>query len=367
MPDTTGPVLVTKGAAEYYTKPGLHSRNVTRRIGRVSRTLRGLKRVQLILICIGIAALGYYSYTLSDQVIYQAYQNWAFDQKISGRSNVDFADYLRERTPFGFLVGSAIRSPAPPQPVRAVTSEPGEASAESLPPEGSILGRVVIPRLKLSAVVREGADAKTLSIAVGHVPSTSLPGRTGNFAIAAHRDTLFRALKDIQKDDLVTFEAANGRYTYQVMATTIVRPSDVSVLRADGGALIPAQYLGGTAQPKLLTMITCYPFRYVGSAPKRFIVEARLIQEDSPAKPEAHMAEKANLVAPPEPAPPARPEPNQPVLTKSKAGRSTSVAKPRSQRGFSASVKSAGKHPSKKLAPQKPARKSLRHKAFHKA
>ncbi len=96
-----------------------------------------------------------------------------------------------------------------------------------------------IKRLNVSAIVREGVDADTLRIAMGHVPSTSLPGATGNFAIAAHRDTLFRALKDIKKDDLVTFESPTGTYTYQVAATKIVKPSDITVLRPDGGGLVP--------------------------------------------------------------------------------------------------------------------------------
>ncbi|HEY7307024.1 MAG TPA: class D sortase, partial [Bryobacteraceae bacterium] len=139
-------------------------------------------------------------------------------------------------------------------------------------------GRIEIKRLSLSAMVRQGVDAKMLSVAVGHVPSTALPGELGNFAIAAHRDTLFRGLKGVRKGDLVTFESQNGTYTYKVLATKIVTPSDVSVLRADGGGLIP---LSGSAESPahLLTMITCYPFNYVGSAPKRFIVQAKLVDQ----------------------------------------------------------------------------------------
>ena len=226
-----------------------------------------------------------------------------------------------------------------------------------------MLGRVAIPRLNLSAIVREGVDAKTLSIAVGHIPSTSLPGRPGNFAIAAHRDTLFRALKDIQKDDLVRFEAANGRYTYQVLATKIVRPSDVTVLQADGGGLIPAQLLGETEQPKLLTMITCYPFYYVGSAPKRFIVEAKLVQEDSP--PKAEPANKEAAQAPASETPPLpKPAPSQPA--KPKAVQRTFLPKPRPERGISASARLGAKHPAKSVPPQKQTRKSLWHKVLHK-
>ena len=139
------------------------------------------------------------------------------------------------------------------------------------------MGRLEIGRLNLSAVVRQGVDTKTLREAVGHVPSTALPGQAGNFAIAAHRDTLFRALKDIQLGDLVTFQSSHGLYNYQVVATKIVRPTDISVLGPDGGGIIhPAD---GKTPKKLLTMITCYPFYYVGSAPKRFVVEAQLVND----------------------------------------------------------------------------------------
>ena len=138
-----------------------------------------------------------------------------------------------------------------------------------------------IPRLNLSAIVREGVDQHTLGIAVGHIPSTALPGQPGNFAIAAHRDTLFRALKDIRRDDVVTFQSPNGNYSYRVEATKIVKPSDVSVISPDGGGMVTRVISNNPADmPKLLTMITCYPFYYVGSAPKRFIVQARLIPED---------------------------------------------------------------------------------------
>ena len=151
---------------------------------------------------------------------------------------------------------------APARPVRPAT--------------GALLGRVVIPRLNLSAMVREGVDSVTLSRAVGHVPSTALPGQNGNFAIAAHRDTLFRALKDIQQGDTVYMQTAAAAYEYEVFHTRIVKPSEVSVLRADGG--LPPQYLTVANRPApLLTMITCYPFYYVGSAPERFIVQARLV------------------------------------------------------------------------------------------
>jgi len=226
--------------------------------------------VLVVLVTLGLAGVGYYAYALGDQYVYQVYENWAFDQQIAGRHEVTFADFIRERTPFGFLTTKnalpeatpAKREPSPAVPVLA---------------EGALLGRVEISRLGLSAIVREGVGAHTLSTAVGHIPSTSFPGQEGNFAIAAHRDTLFRALKDIRTGDLVTFQSPAGSYTYRVAATSIVKPSDVSVLRADGGGLI-REKLDQEGPDKLLTMITCYPFYYVGAAPKRFIVEARMVE-----------------------------------------------------------------------------------------
>ena len=262
-----------------YVRPGIHSHNMRRQQQALARPVRAIYRVRLLLILIGVAALGYYGYTLGDQYVYEAYENWVFDQGIAGRQGVTFADFLRERTPFGFVVGVAPSAPVATTTPRANKREP---LALPRPATGSVLGRVEIARLKLAAVVREGVDAKVLSVAVGHVPSTSLPGQQGNFAIAAHRDTLFRALKDIQQGDIVTFQSAAGTYSYKVVATKIVKPTDVSVLQPDGGGLIPqTRLVSSDDQPsRLLTMITCYPFYYVGSAPKRFIVEAELVRGD---------------------------------------------------------------------------------------
>jgi sortase A len=271
MTHTEDPVLVRRTPSGYSSEPGLHSHNRRRRgPGAGSRPFL-LKVALVLLLVLGLGGVGYYAYTLGDQYIYQTYENWAFDRQIAGRQGVTFADYLRERTPFGFLM---TKEPAPAPAPNSEAPKPSAGPAALA--EGALLGRVEISRLGVSAIVREGVGARTLSTAVGHIPSTSLPGQDGNFAIAAHRDTLFRALKDIRTDDLVTFQSATGSYTYRVAATKIVKPSDVSVLRSDGGGLIPVK-AGPESADKLLTMITCYPFYYVGSAPKRFIVEARLV------------------------------------------------------------------------------------------
>lgn len=284
MNDLEAPTIVRREAT-YRPIPGVHSRNS-------SRLLAGRKRSPVVrtllalLLIIGLCGTGYYLYALADQQIYQAYENWAFDKQISGQRTVTFSDYLRERTPFGFLAG---------EKKAAVVVNPNVPPATGLPrpAEGDLLGRVAIPRLNLSAIVREGVDERTLSLAVGHVPSTALPGQAGNFAIAAHRDTLFRALKDIKRDDVITFQAPGGTYSYRVDATKIVKPSDVSVLRPDGGGLINLEKSDiSKGAPKLLTMITCYPFYYVGSAPKRFIVQARLVSDKQNAE---HTADADNM------------------------------------------------------------------------
>ncbi|MBV9442076.1 MAG: class D sortase [Acidobacteriaceae bacterium] len=267
---------------------------------------------------LGLGGIAYYGYSLADEHIYQAYENWAFDQHIAGRM-ATFADYLREKTPFGFLTGSTKSVPTARTPEPLDVTKP-EEGAPTHPAQGSVLGRVDIGRLKLSAIVREGVDDNTLSRAVGHLPSTALPGEIGNFAIAAHRDTLFRALKDIRADDQVTFESSSGTYTYKVISTKIVKPSDLSVIQPEGN-------------DRLLTMITCYPFYYLGAAPKRFIVQAKLVDGEA-ADLQGESRIQAQDTGPPgadsgmehATAPPAKP----------KASKTASRKQPRHARGFSA-------------------------------
>lgn len=129
---------------------------------------------------------------------------------------------------------------------------------------GDLIGRVDIPRLKLSAAIAEGDDDRTLGKAVGHLPDTPLPWqRQGNVALAAHRDGLFRPLAKIRLNDDVRVVTPRGEYHYRVKKTHIVDPDDVWVIAP-------------TAKPTI-TLITCYPFSFVGNAPQRFIVQAELV------------------------------------------------------------------------------------------
>jgi sortase A len=123
-----------------------------------------------------------------------------------------------------------------------------------------LVGRIEIPRLGLKAIVAEGVSAGTLRRAVGHLPGTALPGGDGNVVLAAHRDTFFRPLKDVREGDDIELTTPQGRYGYKVEATQVVDPGRTDLLEAEG--------------PPRLTLVTCYPFYLVGSAPDRFIVRA---------------------------------------------------------------------------------------------
>jgi len=149
-----------------------------------------------------------------------------------------------------------------------------EISLRNPPPEGGIpaavtagglIGRIEIPRLGLSEIVMEGSDAHVLRRAAGHVPGTALPGQAGNTAITGHRDTLFRPLRKIRRDDLIRVTTLQGQFLYRVVYAGIVDPGDVEVLDADQG--------------QVLTLITCYPFYFVGAAPQRFIVRAERVTD----------------------------------------------------------------------------------------
>ena len=130
---------------------------------------------------------------------------------------------------------------------------------------GGLLGMLDVPRLKLTAPVIQGDDDATLKRAAGHLPDTALPWENGNTAIAGHRDGLFRPLKDIKVGDEIRFRSSRDEFRYRVTDTSIVKPDDLSVLEPRGTAS--------------LTLITCYPFYYVGNAPNRFIVRAERVSD----------------------------------------------------------------------------------------
>lgn len=131
------------------------------------------------------------------------------------------------------------------------------------------LGVLRIPKIRLEVSVLPGTDDRTLDRAVGHIEGTPTPGADGNLGIAGHRDGFFRGLKDVTPGDVIEIDTIDGRDSYRVEKTWVVEPEDVSVL--------------GPTPTAALTLVTCYPFYYVGSAPQRFIVRAVLAGRQSGA------------------------------------------------------------------------------------
>jgi sortase A len=137
-------------------------------------------------------------------------------------------------------------------------------AAPSAPPVGSVIAKLEAPSVQMTTTVLEGSDDATLSRGAGHIEDTPFPGQPGNIGIAGHRDTVFRPLRRIKVGDPLQITTANGTYRYRISKTVIVGPDDVYVLDP-------------TDRPTV-TLVTCYPFDFIGHAPKRFIVQAELTE-----------------------------------------------------------------------------------------
>lgn len=144
-----------------------------------------------------------------------------------------------------------------PKPKKARTT-PVEASKDL-----DAFGRIEIPRIGVRAVIRKGDDEETLDRAVGLLPGAAIPGEAGNVVLAAHRDTFFRPLRKIRVADRIKILVPPNEYVYEVESTRVVSPTETSVLQSRG--------------VDELTLVTCYPFGFVGTAPDRFIVSAKRV------------------------------------------------------------------------------------------
>jgi sortase A len=195
---------------------------------KVAAPRKSIRRIlrwsQFALFAAAAGMLGYCAFVVADIWIFQRQASRTFDQL-----------HLE---------------PAPPP-------SPGVAAMNGL------VGRMEIPRLGVSVVIAEGTEESTLRRAAGHILGTGLPGRSGNVGIAGHRDTLFRPLRNIRQDDVIMLTTLQGEYRYRVVSTKIVNPSDVAVLNSNGH--------------EILTLVTCYPFYFIGPAPDRFIVRAERV------------------------------------------------------------------------------------------
>lgn len=186
------------------------------------RPARFLRPATWVLLATGLLALAYAVYVAIDIQAYQAIEQRRFER-------------ARRHPPVSNAVASV--------------------------PDGGAIGQIQIPRLALTAMVVQGDSAAILQRAVGHLADTALPGEPGNIVLAGHRDTFFRPLKDVRRGDAITLKTRDGDFEYLVESTAVVPPSDVRGLAPTGG--------------RTLTLITCVPFSYIGSAPDCFIVRAR--------------------------------------------------------------------------------------------
>lgn len=158
------------------------------------------------------------------------------------------------------LEGAAVVPKESTAAAKGSTAAPGPRAPERLAPQ-ALLGRVQIDRLRIDAVVLEGVDEPVLRRAVGHFPGTRLPWQSGTVGLAAHRDSFFRNLRNVAQGDHVRLVTEHGAWSYEVTGTEVVEPDAVHVL--------------DDRETPGLTLVTCYPFDYLGTAPQRFIVTAR--------------------------------------------------------------------------------------------
>lgn len=197
------------------------------------------KWLSTILLLAGSAALVWSASVWVSAALFEKYEAWRWNARLP-----------EVHQPFGST--ASVQVTAPTVPVETLLPKPHD-----------VIGWIDVPRLSISTAVLEGDDALALRLGAGHIPGTPLPGASGNVGIAAHRDSYFRSLGGIHPQDRIRLRTARGEWEYAVESTRIVRPSDVDVL-------------ANSSQPEL-TLVTCYPFRYVGPAPLRFIVRARRI------------------------------------------------------------------------------------------
>jgi sortase A len=201
-----------------------------------------IELVWKMLLIIGILALGYSAFAFVDTALYQRYHSWMFE-----RAAADFnRNLVHQQTSANNVV-----------PLREAKSS-SRVLKPPVVPDG--IAQIEIGSIGLRAMIAEDIDDRTLRRAVGHVPRTAWIGEGGNIGLAGHRDTFFHRLRDIRKGDVILIKTASNSYQYRVDFLAIVGPENTQVL--------------DPTSESVLTLITCYPFQYIGSAPKRFIVRA---------------------------------------------------------------------------------------------
>ena len=201
------------------------------------------RQLQGALLIVGFFFLALWSRTEFDSRAFQSSESQRFEAALR-----DIAPGVSEVAASGAEYAGP-PAPGPPEPATG---------------EQSVLGRIEIPRLRITAMVAEGSDARTLGRAIGHITWTALPGTPGNCALAGHRDTFLRGLGGARANDVIRIVTLDSTYTYQVEWSEVVEPGRVDLL--------------DSTATRSLTLITCYPFVFVGHAPRRFVVRARQVE-----------------------------------------------------------------------------------------
>lgn len=233
---------------------------MTTLFGSRRKRRRTLVFVRSLFLMVGFVCLGWAGYMTGQRLLYNSWQDYRFEQELQGQQSslTGYIKYLAE----GKSQRAEGEQPAMEPPPHAKAPAKPHARARKLRLD-ELIGRIEIPRVQVSAVMKEGVDTQTLSRAAGHVPYTALPGEKGNVGVAAHRDTFFRGLRHVREGDVIRVVTMNGVYLYKVDGMKIVWPKNVEVL--------------DPTPDERLTLVTCYPFNYIGSAPKRFIVQAKQV------------------------------------------------------------------------------------------
>jgi sortase A len=196
------------------------------------------KSIERVFWFIAAVAFAIYGLSIVETRLYQLYLDWQFTEALQ---------------PPPLVIPSGVSAAA--------------AVGKTKPGQGEPLGRLEIPSIELSAMVAEGVASSTLRRGVGHVPGTALPGGRGNVGLSAHRDTFFRHLGELQKGDVISITTVEGTFDYIIESSRVVDADESAALRDIG-------------RPTL-TLVTCYPFHYVGPAPKRFVVHAGLVEHEA--------------------------------------------------------------------------------------
>ena len=193
-------------------------------------------------------------------LLYSAFQ--ILKAPVEARQALQIWEKKREEAPSIYHKGEET-----PLPDGMVAPSEGTHPFKPAHTAGDIIGEIYLPRLDKRIAIVEGTERPQLKKGAGHDKNSAPIGAAGNSVLAGHRDTVFRGLGTLQKDDRIEVETAEGKFIYSVTASTIVDGDARGVIKQSDEAV--------------LTLITCYPFTYIGSAPDRYLLSAVLLKDET--------------------------------------------------------------------------------------